>query len=246
MPPIILVLIRSRCKRRIFVAVLALALIGTDTHADTAINRPDVKLVLQITIDGLRGDLIQRYVKGFGKDGFRSLLSKGVHYTNAHYQYANTETVKPEDIEWVVASLDSSAKDAGKVSNQEKILPEGISIRMGLEGKDESDLLEMSEVDALFHAAEPRAYIEDHPKVARLFPDYRSTERLYFKKTGIFPICMLLRVKRILRSKTHGLSRPYSKHTRDPRKSPMITLPHMHGSRIPSHGMGRNLTSSAL
>ena len=106
--------------------------------------------------------------------------------------------VKPEDIEWVVASQDSSAKDAGKVSKQENILPEGISIRMGLEGKDESDLLETGEVDALFHAAEPMAYIEDHPKVARLFPDYRSTERLYFKKTGIFPIMHAVAIKKNL------------------------------------------------
>ena len=56
-------------------------------------TRPNVKLVLQITIDGLRGDLIQRYEKGFGNGGFKFLLRDGVHYTNAHYQYANTETI---------------------------------------------------------------------------------------------------------------------------------------------------------
>ena len=44
------------------------------------------------------------------------------------------------------------------------------------------------DVDALFHAIEPRAFAEGHPKVKRLFDDPRTTERAYFKKTGIFPI----------------------------------------------------------
>ena len=96
--------------------------------------------------------------------------------------------VKPEEIKWIVSSKDSSAKAAGKVSKQESMVPRGLSVSKGPEGKDESDLLESGEVDALFHAAEPRAYVEGHPKVARLFPDFRKTERAYFAKTGIFPI----------------------------------------------------------
>jgi len=89
--------------------------------------------------------------------------------------------VNPEEIQWVVSSKDSSAKAAGKVSKQESIIPKGLSVSKGQDGKDESDLLESGEVDALFHAAEPRAYVEGHPKVARLFPDFRKTERAYFK-----------------------------------------------------------------
>ena len=53
----------------------------------------EIRLVLQVTIDGLRGDLIQRYKNGFGPDGFRRIAKKGIWYTNAHYQYANTETI---------------------------------------------------------------------------------------------------------------------------------------------------------
>jgi 4,5-dihydroxyphthalate decarboxylase len=68
------------------------------------------------------------------------------------------------------------------------MVPKGLFVIKGPEGKDESDLLESGEVDALFHAAEPRAYIEGYSKVARLFPDFRKTERAYFDKTGIFPI----------------------------------------------------------
>jgi len=56
-------------------------------------SKADVKLVLQITIDGLRADLLNRYQKNFAKGGFRYLLDEGVVYTNAHYQHANTETI---------------------------------------------------------------------------------------------------------------------------------------------------------
>ena len=104
--------------------------------------------------------------------------------------------IRPKDVQWITSSKDSSAKVAGKVSKQERVLPKGISIRAGSPGKDESDLIESGEVDALFHAAEPRAYTEGHPKVARLFPDYRSTERAYFSKTGIFPIMHAVAIKR--------------------------------------------------
>ncbi len=104
--------------------------------------------------------------------------------------------IAPKDVQWIVARKDSSAKDAGKVSKQEKVLPAGIPIKEGPEGMDESDLIEAGEVDALFHAAEPRAYIQRHPNVARLFPDYRSAERAYFKKTGVFPIMHTVAIKR--------------------------------------------------
>jgi len=56
-------------------------------------SKPDVKLVLQITIDGLRADLLNRYQKNFAEGGFRYLLDEGVVYTDAHYQHANTETI---------------------------------------------------------------------------------------------------------------------------------------------------------
>jgi 4,5-dihydroxyphthalate decarboxylase len=113
--------------------------------------------------------------------------------------------LKPEDMQWVISSKDSSAKDAGKVSKQENTFPEGVPISMGPKGKDESDLLESGEVDALFHAGEPRAYIEGHPKVGRLFPDYRSTERAYYSKTGVFPIMHAVTIKKSLVKKNPWL-----------------------------------------
>jgi 4,5-dihydroxyphthalate decarboxylase len=96
--------------------------------------------------------------------------------------------VKPNEIQWIISAQDSTAKGAGNASEFEKVLPRDLSIQMGPEGKDESDMLVDGDVDALFHALEPRAYQEGHPKVARLFTDSRKVEQAYFAKTGIFPI----------------------------------------------------------
>lgn len=50
------------------------------------------KLVLQITVDQLRGDLPGRYADRLTQGGFRYLMEKGTWYTDAHYRHANTET----------------------------------------------------------------------------------------------------------------------------------------------------------
>ena len=96
--------------------------------------------------------------------------------------------VRPDEIEWVVSAKDSAAGVAGKLSKQEDMRPEGLSVSVGVEGKDESDLLLDGDVDAIFHAAEPKAYVQGDKRVVRLFPDFRKVERDYYARTGIFPI----------------------------------------------------------
>ena len=61
--------------------------------ASLLLLRLSPKLVLQVTVDGFRGDFIQRYEHHFGRGGFRHLLDKGVVYSDAHYQHSNTETI---------------------------------------------------------------------------------------------------------------------------------------------------------
>ena len=61
----------------------------TATYADS--RKP--KLVLQITVDQLRGDLPMRFKERLGKGGFRYLYEKGTVYANAHHRHANTETI---------------------------------------------------------------------------------------------------------------------------------------------------------
>lgn len=109
--------------------------------------------------------------------------------------------IKPEDINWVISNKDSSADAAGKISKQEQLNPDGVNIKMGTAGLDESELLVSGEVDALFHAAEPKAYIDGNPLVQRLFPDSKRVEQAYFKKTGIFPIMHSIAVRKSLLEK---------------------------------------------
>ena len=51
------------------------------------------RLVLQITVDQLRGDLPGRYLAQMGEGGFRYLLENGVVFADAHHAHANTETI---------------------------------------------------------------------------------------------------------------------------------------------------------
>lgn len=103
--------------------------------------------------------------------------------------------ISPQDVQWVTAVKDSSAGLAGKVSKQEGVVPDGVEMMWGTPGKDESELLVSGEVDALFHAAEPRAFSEGNPIVSRLFVDSPAVEAAYYAKTGIFPIMHAVAVK---------------------------------------------------
>ena len=76
----------SKWISRFSLIVLAVA-------ASIASANPQPKLVLQITVDALRGDLPQRFSNVLGYGGFRYLMEQGIHYSAANYQHANTETI---------------------------------------------------------------------------------------------------------------------------------------------------------
>ena len=56
-------------------------------------SEDQIRLVLQIIIDGLRADLLACYSDQFGADGFIYLKENGTVFANAHYQHANTATI---------------------------------------------------------------------------------------------------------------------------------------------------------
>lgn len=75
-----------------FISLLASLLASSLLLAGTS-NSKDIKLVLQVTVDGFRTDLLHRYKSGFAEGGLKYLMNKGAFYENAHYQHANTETI---------------------------------------------------------------------------------------------------------------------------------------------------------
>ena len=74
-------------------AALFTSLCIVPTIAPAVATAEPPRLVLQITVDGLRADMLPRYRENFVADGFNYLLNNGAVYTNAHYLHANTETI---------------------------------------------------------------------------------------------------------------------------------------------------------
>jgi predicted AlkP superfamily pyrophosphatase or phosphodiesterase len=70
-------------------ALIALLIAGLNPAS--ALERP--RLILQVTVDQLRGDLPWRYYDRLGEGGFRFLLDEGTVFADAHHGHANTETI---------------------------------------------------------------------------------------------------------------------------------------------------------
>lgn len=104
----------------------------------------------------------------------------------------------PKEVTWVISREDSSKDVAGKISAQEQVNPDGIRIVNGPSGMDESEMLISGEVDALFHAAQPKAFVKGDQRIQRLFSNSKEVEQDFFKSTGIFPIMHVVGVRKEL------------------------------------------------
>jgi predicted AlkP superfamily pyrophosphatase or phosphodiesterase len=81
------------CARFVVVLMMLTAALMFPRSSRAADNPTAPRLVLQITVDQLRGDLPQRYLAEMGAGGFRYLLDQGVVYGDAHHAHSNTETI---------------------------------------------------------------------------------------------------------------------------------------------------------
>lgn len=79
-------------KRSVFTLLTACLLVNTNLYAEQ-LKTKQPKLILQITIDALRGDMPLRFINSQQNGGFNYLLNNGIFYSNAHYPHANTETI---------------------------------------------------------------------------------------------------------------------------------------------------------
>lgn len=131
----------------------------------------------------------------------RRIATPGYSSTSLTYMrgiFQDEYGISPQEINWVTAVKDSSAEAAGKISKQEGVVPKDISMEFGTPGKDESELLVDGEVDAVFHAAEPKAYVQGNPNIGRLFSNSKAVEQAFYKKTGIFPIMHSVAIRKSL------------------------------------------------
>ena len=100
--------------------------------------------------------------------------------------------VKPTDIRWRQGGIE----EPGRTERTPlKPIP-GLDLKPIPPGKTLSGMLEEGELDAMFSARAPSCFLRGAANVGRLFPDYRTVEKEYYRKTGMFPIMHLIGIKR--------------------------------------------------
>jgi len=99
--------------------------------------------------------------------------------------------IAAKDINWVQAGLENPGRRDKFPLN----LPEGFPLTSRNDASL-SALLADGELDGVMSARRPSCFVNGHPKVRRLFPDYRTAERDYYRRTGIFPIMHALGIRR--------------------------------------------------
>jgi 4,5-dihydroxyphthalate decarboxylase len=109
--------------------------------------------------------------------------------------------IAAQDIQWVQAGLENPGRRDKFPLN----LPDGFPL-VSRNDVTLNDMLVSGELDAVMSARRPPCFIAGHPKVQRLFPDYRAVERDYYRKSGLFPIMHAVGVKRELLEKHRWLA----------------------------------------
>lgn len=104
--------------------------------------------------------------------------------------------VQPRDIHWLTGAMDEHGYDERLALS----LPEDIDLQLIPAGKTLEQMLREGEIDALIMAARPDLRRENGA-VRRLFPDFPTVEKDYFRRTGIFPIMHAVVIRRAIYEK---------------------------------------------
>ncbi|GAA4510898.1 4,5-dihydroxyphthalate decarboxylase [Actinoallomurus oryzae] len=107
--------------------------------------------------------------------------------------------VTPDQCHWVIGGTDRPIPAFDWIPQP---VPEGVDVRHAADGETLAAMLESGEIDALISVDVPRSLLNDSTKVARLFPDYETVERDYYRRTGIFPQMHIVAVPRELATRT--------------------------------------------
>jgi 4,5-dihydroxyphthalate decarboxylase len=95
------------------------------------------------------------------------------------------------EIDWRQAG----ASQPGRIEKVKLKLPEGVTVTPE-PTRSLSEMLVKGDLDAAFSAHAPQSFLDGHPKVKQLFPDYQAAEQEYFEQTGIFPIMHLIAIRK--------------------------------------------------
>jgi 4,5-dihydroxyphthalate decarboxylase len=109
--------------------------------------------------------------------------------------------IAAKDINWVQAGLETPGR-------RDKF-PLNLPVGFPLTSANDETLTEMladGRLDAVMSARRPSCFVDGHPKVRRLFPDYRAAERDYYRRTGLFPIMHAVGIRRDVLEKNRWLA----------------------------------------
>ena len=109
--------------------------------------------------------------------------------------------IAANDINWVQAGLETPGRRDKFPLN----LPDGFPL-VSESGETLAAMLADGRLDAVMSARPPSCFRDGHPKVRRLFPDYRAAEREYYKKSGLFPIMHAVGIRRDVLEKHRWLA----------------------------------------
>jgi 4,5-dihydroxyphthalate decarboxylase len=103
----------------------------------------------------------------------------------------NDKGIPLQDIHWYQAG----ANDPGRDEKVELNLPKGTKLTR-VADKSLSQMLASGEIDCAIIARPPTCFLEGHPDVVRLYPDYLAMEEEYYAKTHIWPIMHIIAVQK--------------------------------------------------
>ncbi len=102
--------------------------------------------------------------------------------------------VKSHDIRWRNGGLNVAGRDERMPIS----LPPEFDLQTIPSSTTLSTMLAEGELDGIITARAPACFTTGAAHVERLFPDFRSAEEAYFRKTRMFPIMHLLAIRRSL------------------------------------------------
>lgn len=105
----------------------------------------------------------------------------------------------PDQSRWVIGGTDHPIPPFDWVPQP---VPKGVDVRHAAVGETLSAMLESGEIDALISVDVPQSLLNGSTKIARLFPDYETVEREYYRRTGIFPAMHIVAVPRDMATRT--------------------------------------------
>ena len=103
----------------------------------------------------------------------------------------NDVGVKLTDVHWYQAG----ANAPGRIEKVELNLPKGMQLTR-VADKSLSQMLAAGEIDCAIIARPPTCFLEGHPDVVRLYPDYLGMEEDYYAKTKVWPIMHIIALQK--------------------------------------------------